>query len=213
MRDVFVPIADIAHDRQRDERDVGVLGIRPLTFFRYQSSPTGYSHAAALLYKYSTEAEHQRLSVLGLPHDGSDAVLSLFALDRTPSSVAHRFFPLYRYASDEQAKTLDWHALFLWWHWQTESHARTIILPLADMERDSQKESSRVSLVGLPRIGDMPALTLFNRERTPLLSTHRFFPLYQYSYDQEEDSTTWNALWLYWHQATPQHTKIGRAHV
>lgn len=207
MRDVFLPIVDIAHDRQRDERDIGVLGIRPLTFFRYQSSPTGYSHAAALLYKYSLEAEHQRLSVIGLPHDGSGRALSLFALDRTPSALTHRFFPLYRYASDEQAKTQDWQALFLWWHWRTESHARTIILPLADLERDSQTESSRVSLVGFPRIGDMPPLTLFNREQTPLLSTHRLFPLYHYSYDQGEDRTTWNALWLYWHQATPQQTR------
>lgn len=207
LRDVFLPIVDIAHDRQRDERDVGVLGVRPLTLFRYQSSPTGYSHSAALLYKYSMEAEHQRLSVLGLPHVGRGPALSLFALDRTPSAITHRLFPLYRYASDDQAKTLDWQALFLWWHWQTESHARTIILPLADLERDSQADSRRVSLVGLPRISEMPALTLFNWEHTPLASTHRVFPLYHYSYDQTHDATTWNALWLYWHQADPQQSR------
>lgn len=207
MRNVFLPIVDIAHDRQRDEREVGVLGIRPLTLFRYQSSPIGYSHSFALLYKYSAEAEHQRLSVLGLPHNRSGPALSLFALDRTPSAITHRFFPLYRYASDEQSETLDWHALFLWWHWHTEFGARTIILPLADIERDIQKDSSRVSLVGFPRIGDMPALTLFNREHTPLFSTHRFFPVYHYSYDRAQDGTSWNALWLYWHQADPRHTR------
>ncbi|MDH5667076.1 MAG: hypothetical protein OEY86_03585 [Nitrospira sp.] len=207
MRDVFLPLVDIAHDRQQDERDVGVLGIRPLTFFRYQSSPTGYSHAAALLYKYSSEAEHQRLSVLGLPQYGSGPALSLFAMDQTPSAITHRLFPLYRYASDEQSQTLDWQALFLWWHWRKESHARTIILPLADMERDTQRESSRLSLVGVPRIGEMPPLTLFNWEQTPLFSTHRLFPLYQYSHDQGKDTTAWNALWLYWHRATPQDTR------
>lgn len=65
LRDIFLPIVDIEHDRQRDLLEVGVLGIRPLTFFQYLSSPTGFSHSAALLYKYGVEGEHQRLSAIG----------------------------------------------------------------------------------------------------------------------------------------------------
>lgn len=210
LRDIFLPIVDIEHDRQRDLREVGVLGIRPLTFFQYESSPTGFSHTAALLYKYGVEGERRRLSAIGLPHIGSGPALSLFAMEQTPSLSTHRFFPVYQYAKDDQANTLNWHALFLWWHRQTESHVRDFFLPLTDVEQDSGTSSSRVSLVGLPRIGDLPALTLFNWEQTPSLNTHRFFPLYHYyhySYDQTHDATTWNAFWLYWHHSDPAETR------
>ncbi len=87
---------------------------------------------------------------------------------------------------------------------------RNFFLPLTDVEQGSGTSSSRVSLVGLPRIGDLPALTLFNWEQTPSLNTHRFFPLYHYyhySYDQTHDATTWNAFWLYWHHSDPAETR------
>ena len=202
LRDIFLPLVDIWHDRQRDQFEVGVLGIRPLTFFQYQSSPSGISHSAVLLYKYSM-GERQRLSALGLPHFDRGPALSLFDMQQTDSLTSHRFFPVYQYAKDEQAHTMNWQALLLWWHRQTDTHSRNIFLPLSDVERDSAAQSHRVSLVGLPRMGTLPALTLFNWEQTPSLSSHRFFPLYQYADDQTQNAMTWNVLWLYWHHSDP----------
>lgn len=71
-------------------------------------------------------------------------------MEQTPSLSTHRFSPVYQYAKDDQANTLNWHALFLWWHRQTESHMRDFFLPLTDAEQDSGTSSSRVSLIGLP---------------------------------------------------------------
>ena len=207
LRDVFLPIVDIEHDRILDLREIGILGIRPLTYFKYRSSPTELSHYAALLYHYSEAGASRRFSALGLPHFGSAPAFSLFAGEQTPSVSRHRFFPLYRYERDEAAKTRDWEALLLWWHRETESHVRNIFLPLTDIERDGTDDSSRVSLVGLPKVGGLPPLTLFNWEQTPSLTTHRFFPVYYYSYDQPPNATTWNALWLYWHYSNPAQTR------
>ena len=52
-------------------------------------------------------------------------------------------------------------------------------------------------------MGTLPALTLFNWEQTPSLSSHRFFPLYQYTHEQTQNAMTWNVLWLYWHHSDP----------
>jgi hypothetical protein len=207
LRDVFLPLVDIEHDREREIHDVGVLGIRPFTTFRYHASPAGLWHSAALLYKYSREGERQRLSALGLPHFGRGPALSLFALDQTPTVTSHRLFPIYGYTKNDEAHTLNWQALFLWWHRQTESQLRNFFVPLADIESDRTKDTRRVSLLGLPRIGPVPAITLFNWEQTPSHNSHRLFPVYQYRYDQAQDVTTWTALWLYWHHTDPAETR------
>jgi len=181
MRDVFLPLVDIAHDRQRDEHDVGVLGIRPLTFFRYQSSPTGYSHAAALLYTYSVEAEHQRFSVLGLPHYGSGPALSLFALDQTPSAITHRLFPLYQYSHDQGEDKTAWNALWLYWHQATPQDTRDTFFPLGSLWRDQSAKAWSLSALGV----DPVSMAYFSG--SPTTARNRLFPLWDY----EREGNRW----------------------
>ncbi|HET9962686.1 MAG TPA: hypothetical protein VFQ34_10155, partial [Nitrospiraceae bacterium] len=182
-QNVFYPFADLEYDRQKDQRDVGLFGMRPLTFFQYRSSPTEYWHYAALFYAYLTDVDQQRLSILGLPHYRQFPALSLFAMERTPSSLTHRFFPLYWYAWDDPSETLDWEALLLWWHHERKGYLRNLFLPLSDVERDNANESRRVSLIGLPKLGTLPPLTLFNWEQTATTTAHRMVPLYSYAKD------------------------------
>ncbi len=210
LLDMFPPLHEYERDDRTGKTELNLVGLKPITLFRHGTAPDARSSYLFPLYDYDRKGSASRLSLIGWPKIGMLPTLSLFEREDTPSVAAHRFFPIYRYRRDDEAKTRDWDALFLWWHRQTESHVRDIFLPLTDVEQDSGANSSRVSLVGLPRIGDLPALTLFNWEQTPSLSTHRFFPLYHYyhySYGHTQDATTWNALWLYWHHSDPAQTR------
>jgi hypothetical protein len=207
LLDAFLPLHEYERNDRKGTTELNLVGLKPITLFKQGTAPDARNSFLFPLYDYDRKGDAGRLSLIGLPKFGTLPTLSLFERVDTPSVTAHRFFPLYRYRRDDEAQTRDWDALLLWWHRQTESHARNIFLPLSDVESDGSHNSSRVSLVGLPRIGSLPALTLFNWEHTPSLSTHRFFPLYRYSYDQEHDATAWNALLLYWHQGDPTQTR------
>jgi len=203
LLDMFPPLHEYERDDRTGTTELNLVGLKPITLFKHGTAPDARSSYLFPLYDYDRKGTASRLSLIGWPKIGILPTLSLFEREDTPSVVAHRFFPLYRYRRNDEAKTRDWDVVLLWWHRQTESHLRDIFLPLTDIEEDSGTNSRRVSLVGLPRVGGLPALTLFNWEQTPSLNTHRFFPVYHYSYDQTQDATTWNALWLYWHHSEP----------
>ena len=207
LLDAFLPLYEYEQNDRKETTELNLVGLKPITLFKHGTAPDAHSSYLFPLYDYDRTGTTSRLSMIGWPKIGTLPTLSLFEKIETSSITAHRLFPLYRYRRDDKGKTRDWDALLLWWHRETESHARNIFLPLSDVERDSTNNSSRVSLVGLPRIGGLPALTLFNWERYPSLTTHRFFPLYHYSHSQTKDETTWNALWLYWHQSNPAQTR------
>lgn len=207
LLDMFPPLHEYERDNRSGKTELNLVGLKPITLFKHGTAPDACSSYLFPLYDYDRKGAASRFSLIGWPKIGTLPTLSLFEREDTPSVVAHRLFPLYRYRRDDEAKTRDWDALLLWWHRETESHMRNIFLPLTDVEQDGGTNSSRVSLVGLPRIGDLPALTLFNWEHTPSLNTHRFFPVYHYSYDQTQDATTWNALWLYRHHSDPAQTR------
>jgi hypothetical protein len=207
LLDAFLPLHEYERDDRKGTTELNLIGLKPITLFKHGTAIDARSSYLFPLYDYNRKGTATRLSLIGWPKLGTLPTLSLFEREDTPSVSAHRFFPLYRYRRDDEAKTRDWDAVLLWWHRQTESHVRDIFLPLTDVEQDSKTNSSRVSLVGLPRIGHLPALTLFNWEQTSSLNTHRFFPVYHYSYDQTQDATTWNALWLYWHHSDPAQTR------
>lgn len=207
LLDMFPPLHEYERDDRTGTTELNLVGLKPITLFKHGTAPDARSSYLFPLYDYERNGTASRLSLIGWPKIGMFPTLSLFEREDTPSVAAHRFFPLYRYRRDDGAKTRDWDAILLWWHRQTESHLQDIFLPLTDIEQDSGTNSKRVSVVGLPRIGDLPALTLFNWEQTPSLNTHRFFPLYHYSYDLTHDATTWNALWLYWHHSDPAQTR------
>ncbi|WP_455379233.1 hypothetical protein [Petrachloros mirabilis] len=201
LLDAFLPLHEYERNDNKGTTDLHLVGLKPITLFNYGTGPDARHSYLFPLYDYDRKGNSDRLSMIGWPKMGTLPTLSLFEKVETPSLLSHRFFPLYRYHRDTEAKTREWDAALLWWHREKGSHMRNIFLPLTDIERDREQNSNRVSVIGLPRIGDLPALTLFNWEQTPTLTTHRFFPVYQYAYDQKQGATDWNALWLYWHHA------------
>lgn len=207
LLDAFLPLHEYERNDRTGTTELNLIGVKPITLFRNATGQDAHRSYFFPLYDYGRKDAASRLSLIGWPQMGTFPSLSLFEWENTPSVTAHRFIPLYRYRRNDAARTRNWDALFLWWHRETGSHLRDIFPLLTDVEQDSGTDSSRVSAIGLPRMGGLPALTLFNWERTRTLNTHRLFPLYHYSYNQTRDATTWNALWLYWHQADPQQTR------
>ncbi|CAE6759714.1 MAG: hypothetical protein H8K06_07695 [Nitrospira sp.] len=195
-QDVLYPFMDIEHDRQKDLHEVGLLGMRPLTFFQYRSSSTEYWHYAALLYKYSLEGDHQRFSALGLPHFGQFPALSLFAMERTSTTYTQRFFPLYAYAKDDQTGTVEqrfsalglphlgkFPALSLIAMEQTETTRSHRFLPLYWYARDEQTGTL-----------DWQALLLWWHQTDPTQTRDTFFPLGSLRRTMNEQTWNFSAL-------------------
>lgn len=180
LRDVFFPVADIEHDYQRDQRDVGILGIRPLTLFRYHSSLTGFSHSTVPLYSYSVKGEHRHFSAIGLPHIGEIPALTLFNWERRPTGLTHRLFPLYQYTYDQTGDVTDWNTFWLFWHHADTTQIRDTFFPLGSVRRTPSEQAWSVSALGveplsLIRIGGSPAST-----------QNRFTPLWDYHTEGSE---------------------------
>ena len=246
LRDAFLPLHEYERSNLKGTTEVNLIGLKPITLFKHGTAPDARHSYLFPLYDYDRKGSASRLSLIGWPKIGTLPTLSLFEREDTPTLSAHRFFPLYRYRRDDEAKTRDWDALLLWRHRETEQWLRDIFLPVIDIEHDRQRDlhevgvlgirpltffkyrssptelahyaallyhysddgaSQRFSALGLPQFGDVPALSIFAREKTETLIMHRFFPLYRYSHDQTQDATNWNALWLYWHHSDPAQTR------
>jgi len=207
LRDLLLPLHEYERNDNQGTTDLHLVGLKPITLFNYGTGPEARHSYLFPLYDFDRRGDSGRISMLGWPKMGTLPTLSLFEKVETPSLLSHRFFPLYRYHRDTEAKTREWDAALLWWHRERGSHMRNVFLPLTDIERDNERDSSRVSVIGLPRIGDLPALTLFNWERRASLTTHRFFPVYQYAKDDQSHTLNWQALFLWWHRQTESHTR------
>ena len=221
-QDVVYPFIDIEHDRQKGLHEVGILGMRPLTFFHYRSSPTEYWHYALLFYNYWAKGDDQQLSALGLPRFEQFPALSLFAMERTSTTYRQRFFPLYAYARDDQAGAADQRfsalglphigqlpALSLFALERTETTYTHRFFPLYAYAKDEQAGAvdQRFSALGLPHIGQLPALSLIAMEQTQTTRSHRFLPLYWYAQDNQAGTLDWEALLLWWHRQTDAHVR------
>ncbi len=64
-------------------------------------------------------------------------------------------------------------------------------------------EAHRLSAIGLPAIGGIPALSLYAHETTPSAVHDRLFPLYSYRADDTTDTTSFSALWMFWRTTSP----------
>lgn len=217
LRDIFLPLVDIEHDRERDLREIGLLGIRPLTFFKYRSSPTELSHYAALLYHYNAEGVSQRFSALGLPRFADVPALSLFAREQTPSVTMHRFFPLYHYSHDQTQDKTTWNALWLYWHHSDPAQTRNTFFPLGSVRQNFDGQEWNLSVLGVEPI------SLMQFGKSPARARNRFSPLWDYhadgshwrlsfvgvqrlaffSHEQTADSTTDHLFPLWWHTDSP----------
>ena len=171
LLDAFLPLHEYERNNRTGITELNLIGVKPMTLFRDTTGPDAHRSYLFPLYDYDWKGATSRLSLIGWPKMGTFPSLSLFEREDTPSVTAHRFIPLYRYRRDDVARTRNWDALFLWWHRETGSHLRDIFPLLTDVEQDSRTDSSRVSVIGLPRMGRLPALTL-DRKSTRLNSSH-----------------------------------------
>jgi hypothetical protein len=120
--------------------------------------------------------------------------------------VTNRIFPLYRYAHDEETgqttiNLLGVEPVSLFRSQSSPTQSAYHAFPLYSYQQTS--EAHRLSAIGLPAIGGMPALSLYAHDATPSAVHDRLFPLYSYRADDTTDTTTFSALWMFWRTTSP----------
>ena len=131
---------------------------------------------------------------------------SLIHHEATPTSVTNRVFPLYRYAHDEETRQttinlLGVEPLSLFRSQSSPTQSAYHAFPLYSYQQTG--EAHRLSAIGLPAIGGMPALSLYAHDATPSSVHDRLFPLYSYRADDTTDTTSFSALWMFWRTTSP----------
>jgi hypothetical protein len=125
--------------------------------------------------------------------------------------------PLYDYAKDDQAQTLDWQALLLWWHRGSPKETSDMLLPLGSWRRNSAEEAWNFSALGVEPV------SLVEIDETPTSRKNRFSPLWDYgaeegrrrisfagirqaalfSYEQTPDGSMSHLFPLWWQHDAP----------
>jgi hypothetical protein len=196
----------------RSEHDGGtrfsVLGLPPFSrlaawsLYEHDDSSSQMSDRLFPLYRYRKDKTQQAsaFDMLGL---GS---ASLIHHETTPTSVTNRVFPLYRYAHDEETgettiNLLGIEPVSLFRSQSSPTLSTHRAFPLYSYQQTG--EAHRLSAIGLPVIGGIPALSFYAHETTPSAVYDRLFPLYSYRADDTTDTTTFSALWMFWRTTSP----------
>jgi hypothetical protein len=120
--------------------------------------------------------------------------------------MTNRVFPLYRYAHDEETgqttiNLLGIEPVSLFRSQNSPTQSAHHAFPIYSYQQTW--ENRRVSAIGLPAIGGMPALSLYAHDATPSAVHDRLFPLYSYRADDVTDTTSFSALWMFWRTTSP----------
>ena len=200
----------------RSEHDGGTrfsaLGLPPFgqlaawSLYEHDDSSTQMSDRFFPLYRYRKDTAQQAsaFDMLGM---GS---ASLIHLEATPTSVTNRIFPLYRYAHDEKTgqttiNLLGVEPVSLFRSQSSPTQSAHHAFPLYSYQQTG--DAHRLSAIGLPAIGGMPALSLYAHDATPSAVHDRLFPLYSYRADDTTDTTSYSALWIFWRTMSPTISK------
>jgi len=196
----------------RSEHDGGTrfsaLGLPPFgqlaawSLYEHDDSSTQVSDRFFPLYRYRKDTAQQAsaFDMLGM---GS---ASLIHHEATPTSVTNRVFPLYRYAHDEETgqttiNLLGVEPVSLFRSQSSPTQSAHHAFPLYGYQQTG--DAHRLSAIGLPAIGGMPALSLYAHEATPSAVHDRLFPLYSYRADDTTNTTSFSALWMFWRTTSP----------
>ncbi len=184
------------------------LGLPPFSrlaawsLYEHDDSSSQVSDRFFPLYRYRKDKTQQAsaFDMLGL---GS---ASLIHQEATSTSVTHRVFPLYRYAHDEETgqttmNLLGIEPVSVFRSQSGPAHRAHYLFPLYNYQQLG--EASRLSAIGLPAIGGIPALSLYAHETTYSAVHDRLFPIYSYRVDNATDTTTSSALWIFWRTTSP----------
>jgi hypothetical protein len=194
------------------ETRFSALGLPPFgqlaawSLYEHDHSSTEVSDRFFPLYRYRKDTTQQAsaFDMLGM---GS---ASLIHHEATPSSVTNRVFPLYRYAHDEETgqtmiNLLGVEPVSLFRSQTSPTQSAHHAFPLYSYQQTG--EAHRLSAIGLPAIGGMPALSLYVHDVTPSAVHDRLFPLYSYRADDTTDTTSFSALWMFWRTTSPTISK------
>jgi hypothetical protein len=193
---------------QNGETRFSALGLPPFgplaawSLYEHDHSSTEVNDRFFPLYRYREDRTRQAsaFDMLGM---GS---ASLIHHEATPTSVTNRVFPLYRYAHDEETgqttiNLLGVEPVSLFRSQNSPTQNSHHAFPLYSYQRAGV--AHRLSAIGLPSIGGMPALSLYAHETTPSTLHDRLFPIYSYRADDTTDSTSFSALWMFWRTTSP----------
>jgi len=188
------------------------LGLPPFgqaaawSLYEHDDSSSQVSDRFFPLYRYRMDTTQQAsaFDMLGMES------ASLIHYETTPTSVINRVFPLYRYAYDEEAGQTTINLLGI----EPVSFFRSQSSPIQSAHHafplysyQQTGEVHRLSAIGLPAIGGIPALSLYAHETTPSAVHDRLFPLYSYRADDTTDTTSFSALWMFWRTTSPTISK------
>lgn len=193
---------------QNGETRFSALGLPPFgrlaawSLYEHGHSSTEVNDRFFPLYRYRKDTIQQAsaFDMLGM---GS---ASFIHREATPTSVTHRVFPLYRYAHDEKTgqttiNLLGVEPVSLFRSQSSPGQTAHHAFPLYSYQQVD--EAHRLSVIGLPSIGGMPALSLYAHETTPSTLHDRLFPIYSYRADDATDTTSFSALWMFWRTTSP----------
>jgi hypothetical protein len=120
-------------------------------------------------------------------------------------SVHTRVAPIYWAGEDRTSGTAYRYAFPFYGSSDNEAQHYHFLFPFYGSDTDSAKQTSRLSLLGLPPLKGaygIPTLSLFESSTSTDGSSHRLFPLYQ-SASELDGTSTFDALLLYRHQSSP----------
>ncbi len=202
LSDYFFPLYHYERDKEKDQWQIGILGVPPFSIYSHHASPSLTTDHLFLLYGYrKTPVAERRFSLLGLPPIGSGFTWALFEHTKTPSVTAHRLFPLYRYLYNKKTDTLYWDTLFIYQHHKTPTYTKNVFLPIHSYENDLEQKTWQIGFIGVP------PLTLFRHKHSPEKTTNFLFPLYSYQNDIDGKKIGllgYDSLSLYLHQTNPE---------
>lgn len=188
------------------------LGLPPFghlaawSLYEHDVSSSQVSDRFFPLYRYRKDVTQQAsaFDLLGI------GAASLIHHETTPTSVTNRLFPLYRYAHDDESAETTLNVLgvepaSLFRSQFSPSHHAHRLFPIYDYQQT--KDTSRFSALGLPAVGDIPALSLYAQETTPSAVHNRLFPVYSYRADDTTGTSSFSALWMFWRTTSPTSSK------
>ncbi len=186
--DQLLPIWDYTSDRDR-AWDLGLVGIAPLTLYRYQTNAWSSEGHFFPLYGYRiSESEGHKVSLVGFPPSRHRLTWAFYEHVSRASLTSDRFFPLYTYSHNKAVGEYEWNVLWLYYHKGWDTGAKDMLLPLHQFAYDLEKNTWQLSLLGVS------PFTLYSHWTSPNKTTAHFFPLY--GYRRMNDTRRWSLIGL-----------------
>lgn len=169
----------------------GVRSFPTLSLYERVTASDFTSHRFFPLYGYTAhDTEGTQLDVLlAYQHRVSDQIM------------VDRLYPLYDYRREGAEHSLSLAGISefsLFRHQASGTVTRHRLFPLYDYRHDGAGDSLSV--------GGVSELSLFRRQVNETMTHHRLFPLYSYNRDENQQSTTLDALLLYRDESSPTKT-------